>query len=375
MSGFFILLFLQLNFNFGGGKFFSPRVSLANSSIPQVTVKIAQGKSFYIGSTASYQIKDKNKKKLFHHLVKVKFSRHGIILNKSIWGNRIKVEPQKGSFCIVNGRRYRGIIWVVNEGSLLEVINELSVEDYLYGVIKLEISPTWPLSTLSAQAIVARTYVFERIHNGELPITNLAYDQVYGGVEAEDPLCRIAVDLTRGEIITYNEQPIKAFYHACSGGYTTSSRAIWGENYPYLISQKDPFSLNSPYSHWILKLSAGQLEKKFKMGGLNIKNLKSIRVLNKDISGRARTLVIECKKNKKVFISGSEFRKIIGYDLLRSTFFTIKKSKDKFIFIGKGWGHGVGMSQWGAKVMGEIGYTTDEILEFYYPGTQIKKVY
>jgi len=111
------------------------------------------------------------------------------------------------------------------------------------------------------------------------------------------------------------------------------------------------------------------------MGGLNIKNLKNIRILNKDISGRARTLVIECKKNRKVFISGSEFRKIIGYDLLRSTFFTIKKSKDKFTFIGKGWGHGVGMSQWGAKVMGEIGYTTDEILEFYYPGTRIKKVY
>lgn len=241
-------------------------------------------------------------------------------------------------------------------------------------MLKLEISPTWPLSTLSAQAIVARTYAFEKIQRNELPIANLTHDQVYGGVEAENPLCRIAVDLTKGEILTYKGEPIKAFYHASSGGYVTSSKEVWGKDYPYLRAHKDPFSQNSPYSYWVIELPTKDLEEKFEVNGLKIKKIRNIQILNKDTSGRARTVVIE-HKNGKIPLSANELRKIIGYDLLRSTLFNVRKDKDKFIFKGRGWGHGVGMSQWGAKMMGEIGYNVEEILQFYYPGTKIKKVY
>ncbi len=254
------------------------------------------------------------------------------------------------------------------------MINRLSLEKYLYGVLKLEISPDWPLSTLSAQAIVARTYAFKRLKEAKTYITNITDDQVYGGVEAEDPRVRIAVDLTRGEILTYKNEPIEAFYHACSGGYVAGSEDVWGKKYPYLIAHKDPFSLTSPYSRWTVEISKQELKKMLKMHGKEVKNIKFIKIIEKDKSGRVLKLLLGDEKNFYV-LKGVEFRKIVGQNVLKSTLFSIKKEDSVFVFQGKGWGHGVGMSQWGAKKMGEMGYSIEEILKFYYPGTKIQKIY
>jgi len=316
--------------------------------------------------------------RVFSEPVRIKLDSSGINILGQKWGEKILVEPESGSFCLINGRRYRGSILIrKKEERILEVVNQLSLEEYLYGVLKWEISPEWPLSTLCAQAIVARTYAFKKLKDNELfyyHLTGLTEDQVYGGVEAEDVRIRIAIDLTRGEILTYQGQPIESFYHACSGGYVTSSQAVWGKDYPYLKTQKDHFSYNSPYYRWMVRIPEEQLEKMLKKGGLQVEEVRGIKVVNRDKSGRVKTLIVEHRGGSE-FLLGTELRRIIGFDLLRSTLFEVKKRKGVFMFSGRGWGHGVGMSQWGAKKMGEMGYTTEEILQFYYPETRIQKVY
>jgi len=342
--------------------------------VPDISVKIAEDKDFTISATSPYKIKDKSKEKIFHYPVKIRPLPAGIDVEGSIWQKQITVEPMDGSFCEVNKRRYRGIILVKKSKDKLEIINTLSLEEYLYGLIKLEISPEWPLPTLCAQAIVARTYAIRKLWEDSSILTNLAQHQMYGGVEAEDARGRIAVDLTRGEILTYKGRPINSVYHACSGGYITSSKEVWGEDYPYLKAHKDPFSIHSPYDRWQVKILKSELEKILQRAGLRVRGLKSLKILKKDTSGRCKVLLISFK-NGHQFISGNKLREILGFNFLRSTLFEINNKKDELIFEGKGWGHGVGMSQWGAARMGELGYSTEEILYFYYPGTGIKKIY
>jgi len=341
---------------------------------PAINVKIAEGNTFLISATRGfYKIKDQKKEEIFYHPVKIKFSPAGIDINGKIWDKEIKIEPDDNSFCEVNQKSYRGIIIIKKAKGKLEVINKVNLEEYLYGVIKLEISPEWPLATLCAQAIVARTYAVRRLWNN-FPITNLPQHQAYGGVKAEDARAAIAVDITRGEILTYHGQPANSVYHACSGGYITSSKEVWGEDYPYLRVQKDPFSLNSPYSRWKLRVSKKELEKKLQRSGFKVRQIKSLVITEKDLSGRCKTLLVSCKSGSYI-ISGRKLREILGPDVLRSTLFKVKNEGSFFLFEGRGWGHGVGMSQWGAARMGELGYTTEQILSFYYPGTEIKKIY
>lgn len=241
-------------------------------------------------------------------------------------------------------------------------------------MIKLEVSPEWPLPTLCAQAIAARTYALRKLWEDNSSITNLPQHQVYGGVKAEDPRGRIAVDLTRGEILIYQGEPANAVYHASSGGHTASSKEVWGKDFPYLKAQKDPFSISSPYQNWTYKVSKTWLEKMLQRAGFRLKKIKSLKIIEKDSSHRAKLLLILSSEQSQI-ISGRELREIMGFDLLRSTLFEVENRKDEIIFKGHGWGHGVGMSQWGAANMGKIGYSTEQILRFYYPGCKIQKAY
>ncbi len=346
----------------------------ARFSIPQIDVKIAEGKDFIISATGSYQIKDKKRTRIFHHPVQIEISAAGIKIDGELWQEEIRIESSGRSFCQVNGREYRGVIFVKKNKENLQVINTLSLEEYLYGLIKLEISPEWPLSTLCAQAIVARTYAIRKLWEGNSLITNLPAHQAYGGIKAEDARGRIAVDLTRGEILVYQGEPVNSVYHACSGGYTASSREVWGEDFPYLRAQPDPFSTLSPYSRWTVRISKQKLEEILQKIGLRLKGIKALKILEKDTSGRCKLLLILAENTSQI-IPGKKLREIMGFNVLRSTFFQVENEKDEFVFRGKGWGHGVGMSQWGAAKMGKMGYTTEEILRFYYPETRIDKIY
>ncbi|MBE0477813.1 SpoIID/LytB domain-containing protein [Candidatus Aerophobetes bacterium] len=368
-----MLVFAQLN-PWGENKLY-PEACFAYLPTPHISVRIARGEDFSISATSSYLIRNNERSSILSQPTHIKPSPEGISINGKIWGENIWIEPTSGSLCKLNERRYRGAFIITQrDKSILEVINRVSLEEYLYGLIKMEISPGWPLATLLAQAIAARTYALRKLWEEDLVMSDSIQHQVYGGVEAEDPRGTIAVDLTRGEILTYEGKPINALYHASSGGYLTSSKEVWGEDFPYLQAKKDPFSIISPYQDWTLKLSGSDLEKMLQVAGFSIKKIKALTIIEKDASRRVKLLLIS-SEGKTSYISGRKLREIIGFNLLRSTFFEVENKKDEFIFRGHGWGHGVGMSQWGAATMGKMGYSVEEILQFYYPGCDIYRAY
>jgi stage II sporulation protein D len=363
--------------------FFALSFSAEAQSSPTIRVKIAEKEIIQAGATGAFQVKGKGNVRFFLSSswpLTIESSPSGIKIEQRNWGSRVWIMPDTdGSLCLVDWRRYRGSLLIKQKDKFLEVINELPLEEYLYGVIKWEISPDWPLVAVAAQAIAARTYALKKLEaslpeNQDYHLLNTEDDQVYGGVESEDPRARTSVDSTRGKVLTHEGELINAQYHACCGGYTASSADIWGEPFPYLEARADPYCKDSPYHDWKWKVEAAKLRKLLSEAGLSLGKLYWIQPLSFDQSGRVKQLRIQYRGGEK-YLKGSEFRRLVGSDSIKSTLFKVVRYARYFIFTGKGSGHGVGMCQWGARGMAEKGYSTKEILQFYYPGTTIEQRY
>jgi stage II sporulation protein D len=358
--------------------------SVAAQSSPTIRVKISEKEIIKAGATGAFRVEGKGNIRHFSPSslpLKIESSPSGIKIDQRNWGSSVWIMPEAdSSLCLVDWRRYRGILLIKRKGKFLEVINELPLEEYLYGVIKWEISPDWPLMAVAAQAIAARTYALKKIE-ASLPAENQDYhllstedDQVYGGVESEDPRARTSVDSTRGKVLTHEGQLINAHYNACCGGYTASSADVWGKPFPYLEARADPFCKDSPHHDWKWKIEAEELRKLLREKGILLGKLYWIQPLSFDQSGRVKQLRIQYRGGEK-YLKGTEFRSKVGSDNIKSTLFKVIRYARYFIFTGKGSGHGVGMCQWGARGMAEKGYSTREILQFYYPGTTIAQRY
>jgi len=400
ISGKLILLFSSL--------FLSLCLTSPAWSSPLIQVKIVeQEESIGIGATGPYQIEDSEGRidsfPFSPSLQVMQATPSGIKIDGVAWGKKIFVKPQKSESLVLIGtlrgkRRYRGSITVEQEENYLRVINQLPLEEYLYGVIKWEISPDWFVDALYAQAIAARTYALKKIEEPSYQeqlhhLSATVNDQVYGGFESEYPLIQEAVDMTRGKVITYQGDLINAFYHSCCGGHTVSSKDVWGgEDFPYLRVGPDKFCDKSPHYHWEWEIKRSELRKiLFEQGfpsGIIYRLLVVSRAQNLSFAegGRVTGLFWEHQGGKSPSqpMTGKEFRELInkwfGTDKLRSALFDEVKLYSKegmsyFLFQGRGSGHGVGMCQWGAKGMAEQGYSFEEILQFYYPGTRIEKRY
>ena len=350
---------------------------------PTVRVKIAEKEIIEAGATGAFQVEGKKNIRLFlpsSTPLKITSSATGIKIDQRNWGGSVWIKPKEdGSLCLVNGRRYRGSLLLKQKDEFLEVINELPLEEYLYGVIKWEISPDWPDVAVAVQAIAARTYALKKLEaplpeNQDYHLLSTEDDQVYGGMESEDPRSTTSVDSTRGKVLTYEGKLINAYYNACCGGSTTSSADVWGQPFPYLEARADPFCKDSPYHDWKWKVEAGKLRELLREAGLPLGKLYRIQLLSFDESGRVNELRIQYQGGEK-YLKGSEFRSKVGSDRIKSTLFEVSRHAGYFMFTGRGSGHGVGMCQWGAKGMAEKGYSTKEILQFYYPGTTVERHY
>ncbi|MDO5713203.1 MAG: SpoIID/LytB domain-containing protein [Tissierellia bacterium] len=315
--------------------------------------------------------------------------------------------------------KYRGNIKFSVSNQKLNVINQISVEDYLKGVLPKELSPSHPMETLKAQAIVSRSFALankNKFSKEGFHLDDTTSSQVYHGVSVETSTTNQAVEETKGLIAYYNGQIANTIFHATSGGRTENIQDVWGgKEIPYLIMKEDPYSIDTNHATWEFKMNTKEflqtLEKKFP----NVGKIQTINIVNTLPSGRVKELNIIGNKGQSL-MTGNQFRSLYGATKIKSTWFFFEPSvanqkvvltangkrplsekeskitsegietyhpqmeKNDFLDIsgdeikiqGKGYGHGVGMSQYGAVNMAKNGHNCREIISFYFPGVEIK---
>lgn len=306
-------------------------------------------------------------------------------LNISIYNNELNINNKlfsKISVCSnefktinVNGIDYFGFFKIANNNGELEIINYIPIETYLLSVVPAEMPLRFDISALKAQAVIARTYSYyfiDRYYNKRnFDVDNTMMYQVYNGFSTKytkdfyEKLL-FAVNDTKGEVLIFKRKPILAYFHSNSGGRIRSGLEYFGINsdFPYLISKEDPYSIGMSGDKWSLEMTKDIF-------------FKSISEENTDLSSDNIVydeyhFVKEININLNT-LSAKEIRKRIGYLKFKSERFNMIITDKSFIFNGIGFGHGVGLSQWGAEGMAEAGFDYKQIVSFYYPETNLVK--
>jgi len=299
----------------------------------------------------------------------------GILLGK-VKSNTSKVlvrtEPQ--DVILVNGKVFRGTIqFIKKDNQQMLVVNNIELQDYIKGILYHEASHYWPLEALKAQAVVCRTYALyqkQQSLSKDFDVTGDVYSQVYGGKTSERFRTNKAVEETSGIVLMYKGKIFPAYFHATCAGHTEDASQLWNIDIPVLKGVVCDFCRESPHFSWHEVLSLDEIEKKLKGSAYKLDNLIGIVIVNRNKSGRVASLKLVSKKKDEV-ISAKDFRNIIGPNSIRSTNFNITIVDRDAVFEGIGWGHGVGLCQWGAYFMAKNGTRYKEILKYYYPESEI----
>ncbi len=269
----------------------------------------------------------------------------------------------------LNGKFYSGKLEVIKDEKGFYVINNLPFEKYIEGVVLSEIGTDVEFEAIKAQAVIARTYALHNKNKNadrDFHLSSSILHQLYERSNTA-PLISHAVEMTRGEFLTFNSTPINAVYHATCEGKTELPEEVWDVEYPYLKSV-DCNSVNAPYEKWQRSFTFREIEK-----ALGIKGLESMSIASYTATGRVKSLKVSLvswdSMLSEIEVRATQLRKLLGYKKLPSTHFLLSKANEKYIFKGRGYGHAVGLSQWGAFTMARKGKNYRQILTHYYPGT------
>lgn len=291
-----------------------------------------------------------------------------IVTGDAELGPWIELHPD-GGVVRHDGRAYRGGLRIEARGGGLRVINLIDLEAYLRGVVPSEMQASWPLEALKAQAVAARSYTLAALDPTE-PYDICASDacQVYRGVAVEHPRADRAVAETEGIVIAWNGAPAAAYYHADSGGVVASSAEVWGRAVPYLPSRTD-VAADSPHRGWTVRLSPSALGAALAAEGLGVGTPTGLTVLERTASGRVARAELSGDGGRAV-LEGPALTRVLRAAGVKSTRLSVVGGLQ---VRGDGWGHGVGMSQYGARALAAQGYGYGEILAFYYPGVGLQR--
>ncbi len=342
------------------------------------------------------------------------------------------IYPKEGIMGI-NGKKYRGsVLFKRSDNNNMTVINRVDLDEYLYGVVPREMSGGWPIEALKAQAIAARNYAIMNMGKYKkygFDLTDDTFSQVYGGYSSEHPNSNRAVDETKGQIMVCDSRVVSALYHSNSGGKTEDSENVWGNKVSYLRGVEDGYSLGYPNDNWSVNMTKEAIENKLLQNKVDIGTITDVKI--EELSENDRVIKIKFigTNGEKEYTEDST-RTILGlksnyYDIVKgqgsggSEIFYIYSTKgnkersnlsdlyaitsdgikdisnntniylmgnndtrqlnfgsvisDKYTINGHGWGHGLGMSQWGAKNMAEQGFSYEDILKHYYTGIEIQR--
>lgn len=321
-----------------------------------------------------------------------------------------------------NKRSYHQELRIIpaKTGNKCQVINVLPLEKYLEGLINAEFSSAWPEEAVAAQMVAARSYALAKIQQVRtlslLPldegfdVESSVQDQVYWGSQLEDARSALIGKKTRGLVLFANDQPLKAFYHALCGGKTSLPEQVWGQKTPgFTTPVRCRYCARAPHFNWQATLSTSYLLKALSAGLKKSQSFtqqapplpSSLPATGLERLSRTPTHVLidwappllppvttaddplslhqRPPQSFRLAVPLQQFRAWMGTTLIRSQNFQItapaRANRDQWTFQGHGYGHGVGLCQWGAKEMGHLGKSMQQILNFYYPKVQLKKLW
>ncbi len=285
------------------------------------------------------------------------------------------IEPQGGGYVWIGDRWYRGRTHLIPHKEGVTAINYVNLEEYLYSVIGAEMNGNWPQEALKAQAVAARSYALYKRQENINNFYDLGNDQVwqvYQGVKTESPGTYVAVDGTKDQVLTYNGQIILALFHSSSGGHTENVEDIWSNRLPYLRAVPD-FDQDAPVYEWTESFTQEELQRRIPGVG----NIISMTPQTSTPHGSVITIKVLGDAGIKT-VEGTDITAALG---LKSTRFTVNPQKSEgqnlpisFQITGKGFGHAVGMSQWGAYNLARNGYNYQQILLYYYQGATLARI-
>jgi stage II sporulation protein D len=306
-------------------------------------------------------------------------------------GNNVALDKWKSSAIVVQPREKDGVVWIGDRwyrgrvvitpnGSGITAVNWVDVEQYLYSVLGGEMSGSWHQEALKSQAVAARTYALHnqaKSRNGLYDVVDTTSSQVYRGIQDESTGTQMAVNSTKGQVLTYGGQLILAAFHSSSGGQTDNVEEVWVQKLPYLRSVPD-FDQDAPVYRWNKPLSLAEANSMFACKGGNVTGFKAIQL---STGKRVKTMQVQTDRGT-CNVDGEDMQGKLG---LRSNKFAItpvakvgKDGKptnqlDRFEVVGSGFGHGLGLSQYGALGMAKRGYNYQQIVAHYYQNAQLSK--
>jgi len=274
---------------------------------------------------------------------------------------------------VVGGTPYLGRIEVVAEGEGLTVLNRLPVETYLLGIVGSEMPASWPVEALKAQAVAARTYALQRrlrrrAAGHAWDLTDSVLSQVYRGAESISPSVIEAVRATRGVVLTFAHEPAEALFHSTCGGHTLPSEQVFGGALPYLAKRPCRWCRDSTRFRWSVDLNHEEVGALLERAGL----ARGFRKLER--AGEEADVIVHDRRGRHA-VDPERLRAVVGAARLFSTRFEVARRGRGLRLDGAGYGHRVGLCQWGARGMAEEGRSYREILGYYYEGAPLKRAY
>ncbi len=275
----------------------------------------------------------------------------------------------------MTGLRVGGVVQVLRKGRGLMVVNVVDLEEYVEGVVPHEMNSAWHVEALKGQAVLARTYgLYQRLANPtrEYDVFATVQDQVYRGRQGVDQRTKEAVGQTRGIILTYRNAPVLSAFFSTAAGLTEDAMTVWSKDLPYLKGGVDcPFDMNSPHYQWRASFKLQDLEAGLRRQGHQVGTISTFATLAYSRAGRVSRIRV-LHSGGELVVRGEDIRKAVGYSLIPSTQFDVETIGREVVLSGRGAGHGVGLCQWGAKELAALGYPYQSILNYYFPGTELK---
>ena len=292
---------------------------------------------------------------------------NGITLEQ-LGSGEIIVEPTNNGYVWIGDRWYRGRTRLVRQGNGITAINHVDLEHYLYSVVGAEAVATWPIEALKAQAVAARSYALYKSSTAQKSLYDLdttISTQVYKGLDSEYLTTHEAVNGTNGQIMTYGGRVILAAFHASSGGHTENVEDIWTSPLPYLRGVVD-YDQQSPVFEWTKVFSPDEISTRLGKVG----RVKTMIPEKTTPHGRVVTMKVIGDRGTTT-VTGKQLRKVLD---LRSTLFRVSTNGNNIQVYGRGFGHGLGLSQWGAYYLAKQGIQYQQILSHYYQKAILSRI-